>query len=105
MQNTQIAFKIYEMKVFLDYDVLGIPDKDNMALPIYLKIKDRIIKFAEQFNGKYDRVFTIVTLNVKEGLCFYYISDNIELRKEWEKIFSTVELENIAKEIRAAENN
>jgi len=93
------------MKVFLDYEILGIPDKDNMVLPIYLKVKDRIVKFSEQFNGKYDSVFTIVTLNIKEGLCLYYISENVELRKEWEKVFSTVELEDIAKEIRVAENN
>ena len=93
------------MKVFLDYEILGIPDKDNLALPVYLKIKDRIIKFSEQFNGKYDSVFTIVTLNIREGLCFYYISENTELRKEWENAFSTVSLDDISKEIWMTENN
>ena len=93
------------MKVFLDYDVLGIPEKDNDILSIYIKIKERIIEFSEQFNGKYDTVFPIVTINLKEGLCFYYYSENIELKKEWEKVFDTIDFGDIYKELNIAKSN
>ena len=93
------------MKVLLDYEVLGIPDKDQMILDVFIHIKSEILKAVEVFDEKYNSVYTVVSIS-GEGLKLYYLCVNTSLADEFnDKLGKQLDFSKIAEEMLVVKNN
>lgn len=93
------------MKILLDYETLGIPEKDQNVLGVFTHIKAEILRAVKNLNKRYDSVYTVVSIT-KDGLNMYYISANTALAEEFNlEMGKFIDFSKIATQITAVKNN
>lgn len=92
------------MTVLFDYEILGMPHKDQMAFPVFNAIKNRILKALENHNNKYN-IYIVVSIKL-DGVKLYYLSNDTDLIKVMDDFLSEkLNLSDISNEIWGTQNN
>ena len=93
------------MKILLDYEVLGIPDKDQIILDVFTHVKAEILKAIKYFDEKYSSVYIVISIS-KEGFNIYYLSVNTGLADEFNnELGKLIDFSKISAQIWSTKNN